>query len=72
MRFLIDQDVYAVTIRFLRELEHDVILAADLGMSRVDDDVLLRAAHDQTRIFITRDRDYGNLVFAKAFGAGVI
>jgi predicted nuclease of predicted toxin-antitoxin system len=72
MKFLIDQDVYAVTIRFIRELGHDVVLAADIGMSRVDDDILLRTAHEQERIFVTRDRDYGNLVFAKAFGAGVI
>jgi predicted nuclease of predicted toxin-antitoxin system len=72
MKFLIDQDVYVVTIRFLRELGHDVVLASELGMSRVDDDVLLHTAHEQERIFVTRDRDYGNLVFVKAFGAGVI
>jgi hypothetical protein len=31
MRFLIDQDVYAVTIRFLSGLGHDVVTAAPLG-----------------------------------------
>jgi len=29
MKFLIDQDVYAVTIRFLRELGHDRILPSN-------------------------------------------
>jgi len=72
MKFLIDQDVYTITIRFLRELGHDVVLAADLGLSRANDEILLQTAHEQDRIFVTRDRDYGNLVFVKSFGAGVI
>ncbi|OIN93562.1 MAG: hypothetical protein AUJ21_05660 [Anaerolineae bacterium CG1_02_58_13] len=72
MKFLLDQDVYAVTVRFLRELGYEVVLAAELGMSQVDDDILLSTAHEQGRIFVTRDRDFGNLVFVKAFGAGVI
>jgi len=29
-------------------------------------------AQDQERILITRDRDYGNLVFVRSQGAGVI
>ncbi len=45
MKFLLDQDVYAVTARFLTE---------------------------QGRIFITRDRDFGNLVFVHGAGGGVI
>jgi predicted nuclease of predicted toxin-antitoxin system len=27
---------------------------------------------DQNRIFLTRDRDFGNLVFVKGLGAGVL
>jgi hypothetical protein len=33
MRFLLDQDVYAVTIRFLGELGHDVVVAAEIRKS---------------------------------------
>jgi predicted nuclease of predicted toxin-antitoxin system len=33
---------------------------------------LLRLAQEQGRIFVTRDRDFGNLVFAKAIEAGVL
>jgi predicted nuclease of predicted toxin-antitoxin system len=72
MKFLADQDVYAVTIGFLRELQHDVVTAAQLGMSTAKDLQLLRTAHDQDRIFITRDRDFGALVFVQASGPGVI
>ena len=44
MKFLLDQDVYALTVRFLSSLGHDVLLAADLGLSRAEDKVLLAEA----------------------------
>ncbi len=72
MKFLLDQDVYAVTARFLIGLGHDVILASELGMSEADDEDLLRKAQEQGRIFVTRDRDFGHLVFVKGLGAGVL
>ena len=72
MRFLLDQDVYAVTGRFLSSLGHDVIRAAELGLSQSEDVEPLRVAEQRDRIFVTLDRDFGNLVFAKALGAGVL
>jgi predicted nuclease of predicted toxin-antitoxin system len=72
MRFLADQDVYAVTIRFVRDLGHDVVTAAECGMSQSADSELLRAAHAERRVFITRDRDFGALVFVHARDAGVL
>jgi predicted nuclease of predicted toxin-antitoxin system len=32
----------------------------------------LRTAQKENRILVTRDRDYGNLVFVRALGTGVI
>ena len=72
MRFLLDQDVYALTARFLSNLEHDVVTVAQIGYARTDDSDLLRIAQEQDRIFVTRDRDFGGLVFIKELGAGVI
>ena len=72
MRLLADQDVYAATVRFLRELGHDVETAAERGMARSADTELLQAAHTDGRVFVTRDRDYGGLVFMNAQGAGVL
>jgi predicted nuclease of predicted toxin-antitoxin system len=72
MRFLLDQDVYALTERFLREQGYDVITASELGLSRAADVDLLKTAGEQERIFVTRDRDYGNLVFVHRAGSGVI
>ena len=72
MKFLLDQDVYAITARFLSGLGHDVVPVAQVGLSQADDEELLKIAQEQSRIFVTRDRDFGNLVFVKALGAGIV
>jgi predicted nuclease of predicted toxin-antitoxin system len=72
MKFLLDQDVYAKTGRFLIDLGHDVVPVAQIGLSQATDEQLLEIAREQGRILITRDRDYGNLVFVKGVGAGVL
>jgi predicted nuclease of predicted toxin-antitoxin system len=72
MKFLLDQDVYAITANFLTNAQYDVVLVAQLGLSRAQDVDILSMAQMQGRILITRDRDYGNLVFVQALGAGVI
>jgi predicted nuclease of predicted toxin-antitoxin system len=72
MKFLLDQDVYALTERFLREQGYDVTTASELGLSRALDSELLKTAGELKRIFVTRDKDYGNLVFVQRAGSGVI
>ena len=72
MKLLLDQDVYALTERFLRELGYDVVTASELDLSRAKDFDLLQRAGEEKRIFVTRDRDYGNLVFVHHTGSGVI
>ena len=72
MRFLTDQDVYAITIQFLRGLGHEVVTAAQIGLAQAEDLELLRVAQDQGRILVTRDRDFGGLVFVLVSGTGVI
>jgi predicted nuclease of predicted toxin-antitoxin system len=72
MRFLLDQDVYAATARFLSSLGHDIVPVAQIGLSRASDSDLLNTAHEQNRILVTRDRDFGGLVFVGGLGAGVI
>jgi predicted nuclease of predicted toxin-antitoxin system len=72
VRLLIDQDVYAVTTDLLRSCGHDIITARELGLSQAADTELLSTAHQDNRIFITRDRDFGYLVFLKSSALGVI
>jgi predicted nuclease of predicted toxin-antitoxin system len=63
MRFLIDQDVYQNTTSKLIDLGHDAITAKQLGMQRASDRDLLRKAKETDRVFVTRDKDFGALVF---------
>jgi predicted nuclease of predicted toxin-antitoxin system len=72
MKFLADQDVWAATTTFLRNLGHDVVTATELGMAQAEDVDLLATARQQGRIFVTRDRDYGGLVFIKGNAPGVV
>lgn len=72
MRFLLDQDVYAVTCRLLRDLGHDVVTAAELNLSRSSDRGLLMRAADEKRLFVTRDKDFGGLVFVERLSKGVL
>jgi predicted nuclease of predicted toxin-antitoxin system len=72
MKFLIDQDVYAATVRFLGELGHNVVPVAQIGLSQAGDEELLKLAQAQGRLFVTRDRDFGSLVFVKAIETGVL
>jgi predicted nuclease of predicted toxin-antitoxin system len=72
VRLLLDQDVFAVTARRLRGLGQDVVTAAEKGLSRASDTELLSAARAEQRILVTRDRDFGGLVFVHHLGAGVI
>jgi len=72
MKFLLDHDVYAATGRLLSSLGHDVVPVAHIGLSQAGDDELLKIAQEQNRIFVTRDRDFGHLVFVQSLGAGVL
>jgi predicted nuclease of predicted toxin-antitoxin system len=72
MRILLDEDVYAATGRFLAGLNHDVTSVRDLGLSGQSDETILRSAMERQAVLITRDRDFGHLVFVKGLGSGVI
>jgi predicted nuclease of predicted toxin-antitoxin system len=73
MKFLADQDVYRVTINFLRERGHDVVTAREIGMHTASDEALLRKGMELDRIVLTRDKDFGSLVFLqKDSSSGVV
>jgi predicted nuclease of predicted toxin-antitoxin system len=72
MQLLLDQDVYGLTVKFLIEAGYDLLTVAQLDMSQAPDEEVLKTAQAQNRILITRDRDYGNLIFVKGLGSGVI
>src|SRR3990172_871889 len=72
MKFLLDQDVYAATACFLRGVGHDVVRVGELGRHQSTDSDLLLLSQEMSRIFITRDRDFGGLVFVRGITCGVV
>ncbi len=73
MRFLIDQDVYHITVEWLKHAGHTVVTASDLGMERATDRKLLQRAYEMGSLLVTRDKDFGTLVFLGELDtAGVI
>jgi predicted nuclease of predicted toxin-antitoxin system len=69
---LLDQDVYRRPAKFLADSGHDVVAVAELGMSSASDQENLNKAKELGRVFVTRDRDFGHLVFVKGLQVGVI
>jgi len=65
MRFFFDQDVYYLTLTFLKNLGHDVLTAADVEMSQSVDREILQFAASNRRILVTRDKDFGFFVFSR-------
>jgi len=72
MRLFLDQDVYAATRNVLEAEGHDVLTARDAELSRAEDSQLLRVAHEEGRLLVTRDRDFGRLVFVDDAYPGVL
>lgn len=73
MRLLADQDVYRTTVEYLKKQGHDVVTARELGLEQAADEDLLRKAKDLGRLFLTRDKGFGALVFLRSEAAsGVI
>ena len=56
----------------MRNLGHEVVTAAEIGHHQESDAFLLSLAQQQGRVFVTRDSDFGSLVFVQSLGAGVI
>lgn len=72
MNFLLDEDVWEITRRFLVAQGHSVMTAAEKGMSAAPDVTLLFSARSMGRIFVTRDRDFGRIAFMERHGGGIV
>jgi len=72
MRFLVDQDVFGTTTRLLLTLGHDVVRAVEVGLPQAPAEEPLRRAQADRRNLVTRDRDFGGLIFLHGAGGGVL
>ena len=62
MKFLADEGVDRSIVDGLRKLNFDVYYVIE-EIRSLYDDVLLQIAHEENRVLITRDKDFGELVF---------
>jgi predicted nuclease of predicted toxin-antitoxin system len=62
MRFLADEGVDRSIVEILRKFDFDVHYVIDEIRSLTDDE-LLHIANTESRILITRDKDFGELVY---------
>jgi predicted nuclease of predicted toxin-antitoxin system len=64
VRWLADECVDAGLVVRLRAAGHDVVYMAETAPSESDADVIARAQRD-TRLLLTEDKDFGDLVFRR-------
>lgn len=62
MKFLADEGVDISIVRKLREVGFDVFYVIE-EIRSLNDDELLQIAYSENRILITRDKDFGELVY---------
>ncbi len=73
MRFLLDESADFPLADFLFKLGHDVTVISHDYPQALTDRVVLAIAHEEKRILITNDHDFGELIFRhKLPNAGVI
>ncbi|MBV6439112.1 MAG: hypothetical protein DYG98_11245 [Haliscomenobacteraceae bacterium CHB4] len=72
MKFVADEGVDGTLVALLRDAGHNVIYFAETDRS-TDDAVILELANSENRILITRDLDFGELVWRmKMVHTGII
>lgn len=64
MRLLINENIPLASVVALRDAGHDVASITELSPG-ISDEAVMAIAHDEHRIVVTFDRDYGELIFRK-------
>lgn len=62
MRFLADAGISPKTVGFLTKLGHDTVGVRTLGLERADDRDLVQLAITDTRVILTFDLDFGEIL----------
>ena len=72
MKLLVDENVHADIVAWLRGAGHDVLYMAEAAPGAADEQVLARANRDD-RVVCTDDKDFGELIFRQRLAAhGII
>ncbi len=62
MRFLLDQNLPPLLVDLLADAGHDVVHVQSLGMHAADDNEILQVAFDDSRVIVSADTDFGDLL----------
>lgn len=71
MKFLADVNIAQSVIRFLRDLNHDVLDAKKEYLQALDTEII-KTAQKENRIILTRDKDFEDLIQLPKFKAAAI
>jgi predicted nuclease of predicted toxin-antitoxin system len=72
VRFVADESCDFAVVRALRASGHDVVAIAEIS-PRLSDQKVLALAHDEMRVLVTENKDFGELVYAsKLRTSGVV
>jgi len=66
MRFLLDMGISVDVAGFLRNHGHDAVHLRELGLGTLPDSDILDRARSETRVVVTHDLDFANLLAASA------
>ena len=64
MKFLIDESVEKPIVDWLRDQKYDVIYITEKSPAITDEEVI-KIANSESRILITNDKDFGELIFCQ-------
>jgi len=62
MKFLIDESIEYRIVGFLRSLDYNTLSVAE-SFPSLDDKIILSIAYKESRIIITNDKDFGELIY---------
>lgn len=65
MRLLLDSCVWGGARHVLQEAGHDVVRTPDYWPADPGDDEILARAHEESRILVTLDKDFGELAVVR-------
>lgn len=64
-RFLADENIHPEVVHWMRSQQIDVITVQEQGWQGASDRFLLEISHQQKRIVLTHDADFGTLAIAQ-------
>jgi predicted nuclease of predicted toxin-antitoxin system len=62
VRFLLDENQSPTMVELLARLGHDAVHVRDVGLARSSDGVILAAARNDSRVVVSGDTDFGDLL----------